>query len=81
LQLFAHLEISERFSIVSSIIFEVNIVAGQLFVFYEFALPSTLLLPPAAVLSSLTLFTTNQFLIFNLLVKNPAIKQVFIKVE
>jgi len=52
LQLFAHSETSEEFSIISVIIFEVNIVAEQkqavlitIFCFSNFTLPLTLLLP------------------------------------
>jgi len=52
LQLFAHPETSEWFSIISVITSEVNIVAAQkqaqliYFVFCKFPLPSTHLLPP-----------------------------------
>ena len=52
LQLFTYPENSEQVSIISGIIFEVNIVAEQkqaywywFLFFYKFPLPSTLLLP------------------------------------
>ena len=60
LQLFAHPENSEWFSIISGIIFEVNVVSAQskdndsdFFVFYKLPSPSILLLPPTAVLTYL----------------------------
>jgi len=61
LQLFPHQPTSEWFSIISAIIFAINVVAAQkqaqvtiFFVFYKLPLPSTLLLPcPTTVPASL----------------------------
>ena len=53
LLIFAHQQISEWFSVISAIIFEVNIVAKKkqallvvIFLLFNFSLSSTLLLPP-----------------------------------